>query len=129
VKLARFLIPTLALLLTGCAKNIKNNEAVKKGVVDYLSKRSDLSMTAMEIEVTNVKFTGDDQAEAVVAFKPKGMDAAAGMQINYKLEKKAGAWVVIPKSAGSASPHGAPETPAMPPGHPPAGGMPGTVKQ
>lgn len=128
MKLARLLIPTLALLLGGCAKNIQTNEAVKKGVMDYLSKRTDLAIASMEVDVTGVKFSGDT-AEATVSFKPKGMDASAGMQMNYTLEKKSGQWVVKPKSAGAGSSHGAPDTPAMPPGHPPAGGSGGTVKQ
>jgi len=120
----------LLVALCGCAKNIKNKEAVKKAVMEYLSKRSDLALASMDIDVTAVSFK-DKEAEAVVSFKPKGMDANAGMQMVYVMEQKGSEWGnVRAKNAGSAGAHGGgamPESQPLPPGHPPTSG--GTAKQ
>jgi hypothetical protein len=133
--------------LIGCGKNIDNKEAVRQGVVNYLSKRSDF--LAMDVNVTSVAFH-QDEATANVHFKAKGNNApGAGMNLQYVLERKGSQWVVKGR-AGSGNAHaGMPQggsgsigampqigsgsgsgsigaMPQLPPGHPsvPDGGTP-----
>jgi hypothetical protein len=96
--------------------------------MDYLAARSDLDLGAIQVDVTSVQFR-QNEADATVAFRPKGGAAGSGMEMRYTLEKKGGRWVVKGKgqAPAGAAPHGAQaETgkspaPAMPPGHPPLG--------
>lgn len=119
--------------LTGCAKNIQNNEAVRQGVVNHLSKRTDLAVASMDIQVSSVSFRGNE-ADAMVSFKPKNMEGE-GMQMRYTLERKGNEWVVKSKadSGAAASPHegeGAAPRRELPPDHPPMGsGTPPGKKQ
>jgi len=91
-------------LLVGCKKDIQNQEAVRQGVISYLSKRSDL--VAMDVSVTSVAFR-QDEATAEVHFQAKGNTTpGAGMNMQYVLERKDGQWVVKGRTGESAS-HGA----------------------
>jgi hypothetical protein len=124
-------------LLAGCKKDIQNQEAVRQGVMSYLSKRSDL--LAMDVSVTSVAFQ-QDEATAQVHFQAKGNSSpAAGMNMQYVLEHKDGQWVVKGRTGANAA-HGADAAPgqgtspgaldgmprvpgpgssqALPPGHP-----------
>jgi len=120
-------------LLCGCEKNLQNQEAVRKGVMTYLAKRSDL--LAMDVSVTSVSFR-QDEATAQVHFQAKGNSSpAAGMTMQYVLERQGGQWQVKGRT-GSGSSHGASAPgvnsvpgqgnlpgsldgmPALPPGHP-----------
>ena len=118
-------------LLSGCKKNIQNNDAVKQGIMTYLAKRSDL--LAMDVSVTSVAFH-QDEATATVRFQAKGNASPnAGMTMEYVLERKSGQWVVkgraggagdnphtgMPQGAPGAAGSGAPQ--ALPPGHPAIG--------
>lgn len=116
------LLPFLfALLLVGCNRGLDTKEAVRQGVIDYLSARSNLNMSSMNVDVVSVAFRGDE-ADATVSIRPKGGDAAAGMAMRYTLEKKGNRWVVKGKGSGHAGAEsgmgsgGAGGT--MPPGHP-----------
>ena len=92
------------LLLAGCNKDIQNQDAVRKGVMSYLSKRSDL--LAMDVSVSSVAFR-EDEATAQVHFQAKGNNSpAAGMTMQYVLERKDGQWVVKGRTGSNAS-HGA----------------------
>ena len=92
------------LLLWGCKKDIQNQDAVRQGVMTYLSKRSDL--LAMEVSVTSVNFN-QDQATAQVHFQAKGNSSpGAGMTMEYVLDRKDGQWVVRGKAGANAA-HGA----------------------
>ncbi|MEO7145427.1 MAG: hypothetical protein ABI165_18175 [Bryobacteraceae bacterium] len=109
-------------LAAGCGKNIQNADAVRQGVMDYLTQRNSqigLDLTSMDISVTSVSFE-KSQARATVYFKPKGM--GEGMQMNYALERKGDRWVVKGRSDTAGSAHGAgglpPNPQALPPGHP-----------
>lgn len=134
-------------LLSGCNKNIQNQDAVRQGVMSYLSKRSDL--LAMDVSISSVAFS-QDEATAQVHFQAKGNNSpAAGMTMQYVLERKEGQWVVKGRSGSSAA-HGAgatgvniapgqatspgsldgmpriatpggPESTSLPPGHPSVG--------
>lgn len=125
--------------LGGCRKNLQTNDAVRQGIMNYLSQNKNLSLNMMDIELKQVTFR-DKEADAVVVFKPKGGDAASGMSMRYTLERQDSGWVVKKKADSGA--HGATATPmapiplptpsgALPPGHPPMGAgakMPETKK-
>jgi hypothetical protein len=91
-------------LLAGCNKDIQNQDAVRQGVMSYLSKRADL--LAMDVSVSSVAFQ-QDEATAQVHFQAKGNDSpAAGMTMQYVLERKGGQWVVKGRTGANSS-HGA----------------------
>jgi hypothetical protein len=90
-------------LLTACKKDLQNQDAVRQGVMSYLSKRSDL--LAMDVSVSSVAFS-QDEATAQVHFQAKGNDSpAAGMTMQYVLERKDGQWVVKGRTGANAA-HG-----------------------
>jgi hypothetical protein len=122
-------------LLCGCQKDTHSQEAVRQGVMTYLSKRVDL--LAMDVSLTSVSFR-QDEATAQVHFQAKGNSSpAAGMNMQYVLERKDGQWVVKGRTGAGAA-HGASGPavnsvprqgtlpgsldgmPALPPGHPTA---------
>lgn len=79
----------------------------------------------MKVSVEDVKFAGDDEAEARVKFVA-GADASATMEMNYKLLLSEGVWQVqAPQSGGG--PHGIAVDPPsesggeLPSNHPPVG--------
>lgn len=115
------ILPVLSLLavLTACNRGIQNKDAVRQGVLDYLSSRPNLSMGGMTVEVSNVTFK-DGKADAQVSFSAKGTPAGGGMTMHYTLEQKENKWVVIGKADSGGSPHGAG---AAAPGVPAGGGM------
>ena len=91
-------------LLCGCEKDTHSQDAVRQGVMTYLSKRSDL--LAMDVNVTSVSFR-QDEATAEVHFQAKGNSSpAAGMTMQYVLERKDGQWVVKGRT-GAGTSHGA----------------------
>ena len=95
---------SLVLLAVGCNKDLQNQDAVRQGVMSYLSKRSDL--LAMDVSVTSVAFQ-EDEATAQVHFQAKGNSSpAAGMTMQYVLERKDGQWVVKGRTGANAA-HGA----------------------
>jgi hypothetical protein len=132
---ARWIVPLALALLAGCSKNIQTNEAVREGVIKHLSQNSGLNLSQMDIEVTSVTFR-DNEADAVVGFKPKGAGAASGMSMRYTLERKGNEWVVK-KKADSGMGHGmmppsgepSPGQGELPPGHPPVSGEGAERKQ
>jgi hypothetical protein len=124
-----------ALLTLACNRAPKNNEAIRQGVVEHLRKQSGLDVNAMNIDVTNVTYRGNE-ADATVAFKPKGVPGE-GMSMNYTLENQSGKWVVKRRAgaSGTGNPHtmggegsAAPQPGQLPPGHPtvPPSGQPGS---
>ena len=106
----------------------QTKEAVREGVVKYISKRSDMMMASMDVEVSAVAFK-QGEAEATVAFSAKGSSGGGAMTMNYQLEAKGKEWVVKSRrdTGGGVNPHsgGAMEgasggaMPPMPRGHPP----------
>lgn len=132
---ARWIVPLALALLAGCSKNIQTNEAVREGVIKHLSQNSGLNLSQMDIEVTSVTFR-DNEADAVVGFKPKGAGAASGMSMRYTLERKGNEWVVKKKADsgmghGMMPPSGEPSAGQgeLPPGHPPVSGEGAERKQ
>ena len=117
----------VCLALAGCHRNIQNEDAVKQGVMDYLSTRQGLNIASMNVTVSSMVFRADE-ADVMVNFSPKG-GSGQPMAIPYRLKKQGDRWVVQPRSGQSphagavSSPHGgAPEGGipggALPPGHP-----------
>jgi hypothetical protein len=107
--------------LAGCRSAQQSRDAVRKGVIDHLSKRSDMLVSSMDIDIVSVSFR-KGEADAVVSFRPKG-SSEGGMQMSYALENKGGQWVVKGKRDSGGSPHG--EGGAMAP--PPGQGSPGEL--
>jgi len=103
-----------------CHRGIDTEEAVRQGVIDYLSKRSNLNVAGMNVEVTSVSFR-QNEADAVVAFTAKGASPGQPMTMRYTLERQGDHWVVKEKANTGANPHGAASAPGgqLPPGHPP----------
>jgi len=132
------LLPVLACVaLAGCHRDMQNEDAVKRGVMDYLSTRQGLNIASMNVSVGSMVFRANE-VDATVLFTPKGSEAGqAGqaMSIRYVLERKGDRWVVKPRAGGGQNPHGGmganphgegmgtPEfganpAGALPPGHP-----------
>jgi hypothetical protein len=125
-------------LLSGCKKDIKNDDAVRQGIMNYLSKRPDL--LSMDVNVTSVAYRQDD-ATATVRFQAKGNNSpGASMTMQYVLERKGSEWNVkgraganehgangLPQEGSGAGSIGAMPNTTMPPGHPSvgSGGPPG----
>ncbi|MCL5744189.1 MAG: hypothetical protein M1541_09730 [Acidobacteria bacterium] len=111
---------------------METKEAVRLGVVDYLSSRTGLSVASMQIDVLSVDFRGKE-ADAVVSFRPKG--GGEGMQMNYTLERQGNRWVVKGRAGSSSgNPHGGAAVPdksgsaGMPAGHPPTSDKAGNAE-
>ncbi len=109
-------------LLCCCKKDIQNEGAVRQGVLNYLSKRSDLS--AMDVSIARVAFR-QNEADATVHFQAKGSNApGAGLDMNYILERKGNDWVVKGRAQGMGHGGAMGELPPGHPGVPPAGQRP-----
>jgi hypothetical protein len=102
-------------VLSGCKRNIQSTDAVRQGVLNYLSKRSDL--LSMEVSVTNVTYR-QDEATATVHFQAKGSNTpGSGMDMRYLLERKGNDWVVKSRAGGDAhGTQGMGSSPGAPPG-------------
>lgn len=124
----------VCIALAGCHRNIGNEDAVKRGVMDYLSTRQGLNIASMNVSIGSMVFR-QNEVDATVIFTPKGSGAAQPMSIPYTLEKKGDRWVVKPRGGTGQNPHGGmgasphgggmamPEggggpAGALPPGHP-----------
>jgi hypothetical protein len=132
-----------AILLLGVGAGCKrggacNEEAARQSVIDYLSKRGNLNVAAMNFTVTSLVCREKD-ADVTVAFTAKGANPGQPMSFPYTLEHQGDHWVVQSKPETGANPHGAAANShggaagavqpgaALPPGHPPVGG--GAPKQ
>ena len=136
----RFWAALTAVLAIGagsaCKRNIDNQDAVRRAVIDYLGKRSNLNVSAMNVDVTSVTFR-PNEADAVVAITARGAAPGQPMSMRYTLERQGDHWTVkgkadaggSPHGAGAANPHEGAEASAtgeLPPGHP---AVPSTPKQ
>ena len=117
-------VVAFALVLCACHRDIQNTEAVRQGMMKYLSKRTDLS--AMDVSIASVSFRGDE-ADAMVHFQSRNSNApGTGLDMGYVLERHGNEWVVKGHkggTAGGANPHGSMGGGGMspgqlPPGHP-----------
>lgn len=118
------------LLAVGCARtNVQSEAAVRQGIINYLNTKSDLALSSMQVDVSSVSFR-QNEADALVSFRPKGADSAAAMQIRYTLERKGNNWVVKGRGTGADShsampPAGMGQTPPAGMGQMPPAGMEG----
>lgn len=113
----------LLLALAACSQNIDNKDAVRAGVVKFVSQKSGLNMDQMDVIVTAVSFRGKT-ADATVTFTPKGSQPASGVTFQYQLERQKDEWVVTGRNAAGSMGHGQqpPQSgEGLPPGHPPLG--------
>jgi hypothetical protein len=109
------------LVCVACSKNIQTSEAVRAGIMDYLSgtaAKIGLDMSAMQIDVPAVTFQ-KDHARATVSIKPKNVDVPA-MELIYNLDRQGDKWVVAGPGESASGAHGAG---AMPQGVPPQDGQ------
>ncbi len=86
-----------AILLVGCQRGIQSEAAVRQGVIDYLSQRSDLNVSQLDVDVSSISFR-QNEADATVSIKPKGAAAQQGMQIRYTLVRSGNRWAVKGKA-------------------------------
>jgi len=113
--------------VSGCKRDIQNDDAVKQGVQTYLAKRPDL--LAMDVNVTSVAYR-QDEATATVHFQAKGDKSPnTGMDMQYVLKRNGNQWVV--KGRAGADAHGAQGMPQgmAPGGAAPQGGSIGAMPQ
>jgi hypothetical protein len=110
-------ITAVILCLTACNSSIQNKEAVRQGVIEHLVA---VGMPGMDVDVTSVQYNGK-QADATVLIMAKGMTAAQGMTMPYRLEQQGNKWVVTPRQNAGQSPHGGGVTPGA--ANPHGGGM------
>jgi len=115
----------VCLALAGCQHNMQTEDAVKRGVMDYLSTRQGLNIASMNVSIASMVFR-QNEVDATVVFTPKGSNAGQPMSIPYTLEKKGDRWVVKPRAGAGGNPHGgmgaSPHGGSMP--MPPSGGSP-----
>jgi len=79
-------------------KEPANEDAVRRGILNYLSKRPDL--TAMDVTVTKVAFR-QNEADATVHFQAKNATTpGTGLDVSYVLERKGNEWVVKGRGQG-----------------------------
>lgn len=136
--------------LSGCRKQVSDNDAIRAGILQHLTSIGTLNMSAMDMDMRSVAVTGI-QAHAEVEFRPKNSGPqGGGMQVAYDLEKRGDAWVVLksqplggmqhpatnqnpganqpvhsmPNFNELLNPSGAPAQGALPPGHPPVSSQP-----
>jgi hypothetical protein len=117
----------LCALFVSCGRNVHSNDAIRQAVIDHLASRKnlDLDLAAMDVQVTSVNIR-ESEADATIAFRPKGGDTSAGMSMRYTLELKDNKWAVKTKSETGGSPHGGgavmgggADGGQLPAGHPP----------
>src|SRR5260370_22947879 len=118
------LLGALLLCTVACkAQMAVDKEAIRQGVVTYLTSMKGVNIPNMDIAVTHYSVNGN-QAQAQVEIRAKNGDASGGMmQLAYNLEKRGDQWVVVrSQPAGGTLQHPGPgEIPpgaTMPPGHP-----------
>lgn len=119
----------LIVSLAACNRATKsNNDAVRQGVVEYLTSKGFDIPKAMTVTVTNVETKGN-QADATVSITPTGGDTKQGMTMRYRLEQKGEKWAVVGRSESGGAPHeGANTMPKAPAGSEPhGGGAPGAT--
>lgn len=116
------------LLCTVACKSQKadDKEAIRQGVVTYLTSLKGLNIPNMDIAVTQYSVNGS-HAQAQVEIRAKNGDASGSMQLAYNLEKRGDQWVVVKSQAAGGTlqhpgPGAVPPGATMPPGHPSVSG-------
>jgi hypothetical protein len=126
----RLLTALLALAaLAACHRgsNLESEAAVKQAIDHYLSSRPNLNVQSMDMQVSGIRFRGQE-AEADVVFRARH-DAQATITMKYTLRREGDSWRVTPQAAGSLEtghgmlPPGESGSGELPSGHPPVGGQ------
>jgi hypothetical protein len=114
----------LLLCTVACkSQRADDKEAIRQGVVTYLTSLKGLNIPNMDIAVTQYSVNGN-QAQAQVEIRAKNGDASGGsMQLAYNLEKRGDQWVVVKSQPAGGTlqhpgPGAVPPGATMPPGHP-----------
>jgi ABC-type iron transport system FetAB ATPase subunit len=101
----RFWAALLAIVVMGigsaCKRSIDNQEAVRQAVIDYLSKRSNLNVSAMNVDVASVTFRSNE-ADAVVAITARGAAPGQPMSMRYTLERQGDHWIISQRRTGAS---------------------------
>ena len=115
-------IALTALVLSGCAKSIDNQEAAQKAVDQYFTSKPGLR--GMSARVQSVIFRGNE-ADATVMVTGKGADPSTAIPIPYILERKSSEWAVKGPSKNAMAAHSSQNGGQMPAEHPDMGAAPG----
>lgn len=107
-----------ALVLSGCSKNIDNQDAAQKAVDEYFTRKPELR--TMSARVQSVIFRGNE-ADATVMVTGKGQAPSTAIPIPYILERKSAGWEVQGPSKSAMAAHGGQNGGQMPAGHPGTG--------
>jgi hypothetical protein len=119
----KFAFSAVLALLTACAKDIQNKDAVRGAIVDYLNARPDKMGLTVNVEISTLTFSASgNEAHANVVFTPKA--GGQGMDMPYTLDRNGNKWVVRAHTEGGMNPHGAAGLPSLPPSRPPADKQP-----
>ena len=82
------LLGALWIVTVGCKSKTDDRDAIRTGVIKYLTSLNMLNINAMDIKVTQATVKGN-QAQAQVEIRAKSGDpAGSSMQLNYSLEKR-----------------------------------------
>jgi hypothetical protein len=84
--------------VVGCNRAPEDKDAVRRGVIEHLKKGAALDLNAVDIDIKDVKYQGNE-ATAQVGFKPKNAPEA-GMTMSYTLERRGSEWIVKGRGAG-----------------------------
>lgn len=103
MRMERFAIALLSFAaffaVSGCKKQLNDNDAIRAGILQHLSALGTLNISAMQMDMRSVSINGN-QAHAEVEFRPKtGAAPGTGMQVAYNLEKREGSWTVLKTQA------------------------------
>jgi len=99
-----FAMVLAALALAGCHHENASKDAVRQAVIDYVGGHG-LNVSAMNVEVTAVNFSGD-RGEANVSFAARTGPGGPGMSMTYLLERQGAKWVVTGRKQSAGAPHG-----------------------
>lgn len=116
IRFAVILMCFSALLVSSCKRAGENKEAVREGVIQHLTKNAALDVSQLNVDITDVKFNGNE-AVAAVSIKPRSAPDQ-GMNMTYTLERRGEKWEVKGRGAGHAGMSSGPM------GGPPAGAAP-----
>lgn len=121
MRILAVLLVIVSLAACNRAKQGNNNDAVRQGVVEYLTSKGFDIPKAMTVTVTNVEMK-DNHADATVSITPTGGDTKQGMAMRYRLEQKGEKWAVVGRAESGGSPHEGAAMPKAPAGSEPHGG-------
>ena len=123
------LLGAILVFAGACKSKPSDKDAIRSGVLTYLTSLKTLNVNAMDVVVTEASVNGNQaQAQVEIRLKNSPPDGPS-MKLSYNLEKRGDEWAVVKSQpAGGTLQHPAPgEMPpgVMPPGHPNVNGAAG----